>query len=102
MRFAAGEGPPLMSAPPLRQVGALSWGRQQKRRLAADSRRSGWPRVLHSLSGEDGQVSGTATPQRLLDHTPTRDEAIALLGGADDAALLAAAAALRDRGKGRV
>jgi len=49
-------------------------------------------------------VSSTATAERLLARAPTRDEAIALLAsrGAAQDALLAAAAALRDTGKGRV
>ena len=49
-------------------------------------------------------MSSTATAERLLAHAPTRDEAIALLAsrGAAQEALLAAAAALRDAGKGRV
>jgi 7,8-didemethyl-8-hydroxy-5-deazariboflavin synthase CofG subunit len=49
-------------------------------------------------------VSSTATVERLLDRAPTRDEAIDLLAssGAAQAALLTAAAALRDAGKGRV
>ena len=48
-------------------------------------------------------MSSTATVERLLDRAPTRAEAIALLAssGAEQAALLAAAAALRDAGKGR-
>jgi 2-iminoacetate synthase ThiH len=43
-------------------------------------------------------------PHRLRDRPPTRDEAIALLTatGAEFEALLAAAATLRDAGKGRV
>jgi FO synthase len=42
--------------------------------------------------------------ERLVDRPPTRAEAVALLGatGAEQEALLAAAAALRDAGKGRV
>jgi 7,8-didemethyl-8-hydroxy-5-deazariboflavin synthase CofG subunit len=49
-------------------------------------------------------VSSTATVERLLDRAPTRAEAIALLAssGAAQDALLAAAAALRAAGKGRV
>jgi 7,8-didemethyl-8-hydroxy-5-deazariboflavin synthase CofG subunit len=46
----------------------------------------------------------TAEVERLVDGPPTRDEAVALLGatGAELQALLRAAAALRDAGKGRV
>jgi 7,8-didemethyl-8-hydroxy-5-deazariboflavin synthase CofG subunit len=49
-------------------------------------------------------VSDTATVARLLDRAPTRDEAVALLAstGAEQQALLATAAALRDAGKGRL
>ena len=45
-----------------------------------------------------------AFPSRLLDRPPTRDEAVALLQATGDAyeGLLAAAAAVRDAGKGRV
>src|SRR4051794_39160875 len=60
--------------------------------------------MLHSLMREGRRVSGTVSTERLLDRTPTRDAAIALLASAGPAqdALLAAAAALRDQGKGRV
>ena len=45
----------------------------------------------------------TAEVERLVDGPPTRDEAVALLSatGAELEALLRAAAALRDAGKGR-
>ena len=47
---------------------------------------------------------GTTAGLRLEDRSPTRDEAVALLhaGGLELEALLAAAAAARDAGKGRV
>src|SRR5689334_18788851 len=78
-----------MSAAPLRSADA--------------SRRERAPRAtLPAVRGQ--KVTGTIAPERFLDRAPTREEAISLLGsaGPQQDALLAAAAALRDAGKGRV